>query len=150
MGEDAGRHLGVGGGGELVTLFLKVGAQDVGVDKVAVVSEGELAIRALNTEGLGVLDTAGAGGGVAVVAYRDVAGEVTEVFLIEDLGDEAHSEVEVDAVSVGCGYTCALLPSVLERIESVESDPGDVFAGSIDPEDAAIFPGAGQHAYLLP
>jgi hypothetical protein len=58
--------------------------------------------------------------------------------------------VEVNAVSVGCGYTCALLPSVLERIESVESDPGDVFAGGLDPEDAAIFPGAGQHAYLLP
>jgi hypothetical protein len=150
VGEDAGHHLRVGGSGELVPLFLQVGAEEISIDKITVVGEGKLAVGALHAEGLGILDAAGAGGGVAVVAYRDVAGEMTKVFLIEDLGDETHSEVEVDAVSVGCGYACALLPSVLERIESIEGDPGDVFAGSIDPEDAAILPGTGQHAYLLP
>ena len=104
----------------------------------------------LHAEGLGVLDAAGAGGGVAGVADGDVAGEVAKVFLVEDLGDEAHAGLEVDAVSVGCGDACALLAPVLERIESEESDPGDVFAGSIDPEDAARLPGTGQHTYLLP
>jgi hypothetical protein len=84
------------------------------------------------------------------VAYGDVAGEMAQVLLIEDLGDEAHSEVEVETVAVGCGYACALLPPVLERIESEEGDPGDVLPGSVDSEDAAGLPGTRQHTHLLP
>jgi hypothetical protein len=116
MGEDAGHDLGVGGGGELVALIFEVGAEHVGVDEVAVVAEGDLAVRAVDAEGLGVLYAAGAGGGVAVVTDGDVAAEVTEVFFVEDLGDEAHAELGMEVVAVGCDDTGALLASVLERI----------------------------------
>ena len=58
--------------------------------------------------------------------------------------------VAVEFVAVGCDDSRALLASVLERVQAVEGHPCGVFAGSIDPEDAAILPGTGQHTYLLP
>ena len=149
-GEDAGDDLGVGRGGELVALLLQVGAQRLGVDEVAVVAEGDLAVGAGDAERLGVLQAAGAGRRVAVVADGDVAAEVTEVLFVEDLGDEAHAGVDVKLVAVGCGDARALLASVLERVEAVEGHSCHVFVGGVDAEDAAVLPGTGVQTYLLP
>jgi hypothetical protein len=62
-----------------------------------------------------------------------------KVFLLEDLRDETHVLVDFDAITIGGGDACALLTSMLKRIESKKGDPGDIFAGGIDPEDAARF-----------
>ena len=95
------------------------------------------AVGAVDEEGLGVLDAAGAGGGVAGVADGGEALEMQKVFLLEDLRDEAHVLVDDDALAVGCGDACALLTSMLQSIETEEGDSGDVFSRGIHPEDAA-------------
>ena len=136
--EQLGGDLGVGGAGELVALVFEVVAQELGVDDVAVVAQRERAVGAVDADGLGVLLAAGAGGGVAGVADGDVAGEVAEVVLLEDLRDEAHAAVHVDAEAVGGGDAGALLAAVLEGVEAVEGDAGDVFVRRVDAEDAAL------------
>ena len=49
-----------------------------------------VAVGAVDEEGLGVLDAAGAGGGVAGVADGGEAPQMQKVFLLEDLRDETH------------------------------------------------------------
>ena len=70
---------------ELAALGFELGAQQVGVDDVAVVAQGDRAVGAFDEEGLGVFDAAGAGGGVARVADGGEALEMQKVFLLEDL-----------------------------------------------------------------
>ena len=144
-GEDAGHDLGVGRRRELVALLLQVGAQRLGVDEVAVVAERDLAVGAGDAERLGVLQAAGAGRRVAGVADGDVAAEVAEVLFVEDLGDEAHAEVAVELMTVGCDDSRALLASMLERVQAVEGHSCRVFVGGVDAEDAAVLPGTGAH-----
>ena len=50
-------------------------AQLARVDEVAVVADGDLAVRAVDEERLGVLELALAGGRIARVADGDVAGQ---------------------------------------------------------------------------
>ena len=84
------------------------------------------------------------------MADGDVAAKVAEVLFVEDLGDEAHAEVAVEFVAVGCDYSRALLASVLERVQAVEGHSCRVFIRGVDAEDAAVLPGTGVHTYLLP
>jgi hypothetical protein len=46
--------------------------------------------------------------------------------------------VHVDAEAIGCGDAGALLTTMLQSIDSVESDAGYVFIGRVDAEDAAL------------
>ena len=70
--------------------LLQLPAQGQGVDHVAVVAQGQLAVGAAGENGLGVAEDARAGGGVSGVAYGNVAGEAFEVLLAEGLRHEAH------------------------------------------------------------
>jgi hypothetical protein len=133
-----------------VAFLFHVGAKGLSVDEVAVVAESDFAVGAGDAERLGVLQAARAGGRIPIVADGYLAAEVTEVLFIEDLGDEAHAEVAVELMTVGCDNPRALLASVLERVQAVEGHSCRVFIGSVDAEDAAIFPGTGVHTYLLP
>src|SRR5439155_24853307 len=133
-----GRDFSVGGTGELVALVLEVVAEKLGVDQVAVVPHRERAVCAVDANGLGVLLAAGAGSGVASVADRGVTRQVAEVVLLEDLRDEAHAAMQVDAESVGRGDAGALLAAVLEGIDAVEGDAGYIFTGRVDAEYAAL------------
>ena len=63
----------------------ELGAQEIGVDDVAVMAEGDGAVRAFDQKRLSVFDSAGAGGGVARVARSREAPEIQKVFLLEDL-----------------------------------------------------------------
>src|SRR4030042_1501559 len=110
----------------------------LGVEQVAVVAQGELAMLSLHVHRLGVLDAAGAGGGVAVVADGHEAGKERQVVLIEHLGDQAHSGANVDAASVACGDAGALLAAVLEGVDTVEGDPCYVFVRREHAEDATL------------
>jgi hypothetical protein len=60
-----------------------------------------------------------------------------KVFLLEDLRNEPHLFVDLDAVTISGGDACALLPSMLESIEAKKGDPGDIFIRGINPKDAA-------------
>jgi hypothetical protein len=69
-----------------------------------------------------------------------------KVFLLEDLCDESHVLADSELISVGCGYACAFLPSMLECIKTEESQPGDVFVWREHPENAASLSEALQTA----
>src|SRR5690606_355441 len=104
-----------------------------------VVGNGEFAMEALQAEGLGVAGGAGSGGRVARVPNGGVAGQRLERFLREDLRDQAHVCVEVEATAVRARDARGLLPAMLERMEAKEGEARHIFAGSEDSEDAALF-----------
>ena len=91
LGEQMEDDLAVDGGLENGAALLEFVAQQGGVDEVAVVPDGELAAAAIGHERLGVLDVAGAGGGIADVADGAGAFETLEIAGVEDLRDEAHA-----------------------------------------------------------
>ena len=62
-----------------------------------------------------------------------------KVFLLEDLRDETHVFAYVYGVAISCGDACALLPSMLQSIETKESYPGDVLRRSVYSKNAAGF-----------
>ena len=68
LGEEVEDDLAIDGGLEDGATLLKLLAEEGGVDEVPVMADGELAATALAHERLGVLDVAGAGGGIADVA----------------------------------------------------------------------------------
>ena len=131
-----------------VPVVLEFFVEALGVDQVAVVGEGQRAVRAFDVDRLGVLLLAGAGGGVAGVADGDVAGEVAEVVLIEDLGDEAHARADVESWSVSGGDSGAFLAAVLECVDAVEGGAGYVLARGVHPEDAAFVLPDGARQWL--
>jgi hypothetical protein len=110
----------------------------LGVDYVAVVSEGDRAVRAFDVDRLGVLVAAGAGGGVSRMADRDVAGKLAEVLFVKDLRDQAHACAVVDAMAVCSSDAGALLAAVLQGVDAVEGDARYVFIGCENTEDATF------------
>jgi hypothetical protein len=114
------------------------------------VAEGDLPVGPFDDKGLGVLDAAGAGRRVARVADGGEALKMLQVFLLEDLRDKAHAFVNLKGGEwwFGCvlagfedggSYACTFLTSMLQSIEAEKGDPGDIFVGCVDPEDAAGF-----------
>jgi hypothetical protein len=59
--------------------------------------------------------------------------------LLEDLRDEAERALRDDVAPVlGGGDARRLLAAVLQREKGEVREPGDVLAGRVDPEDAAL------------
>ena len=110
-----------------------------GVDDVAVVGEREFQVWAMRDDGLSVDDAVRAGGRVASVSYRDVAGQVEEMIVFEPLPDESHRGAIVDSGAVGGGDAGALLSAVLEGVYAEERHAGDVFSAMINADDTAGF-----------
>lgn len=71
-----------------------------------------------------------------------------KVFLLEDLRDETHVFAYRDALAIGGGDPCTLLPPMLEGIKSKKCDSGNVFMRGINPKDAAGLVEALQKALL--
>jgi hypothetical protein len=66
--------------------------------------------------------------------------EEGEVLFVEDLRDEAHAGADRETVATAAGCdSSAFLTSMLERVKTVEGEPGYVFAWSVDPKDATGF-----------
>jgi len=130
-------HLGVGGRAEASTLGEEPGAELARVREVAVVAERDRSRAALLDDRLSVRPVRGAGGGVARVSDRDLAGEPAQLLLAEDLGDETHVAKCGDAAFVRDGDPGRLLAAVLQREEPEVREPGDVAVGCVDAEDPA-------------
>ena len=112
--------------------------QDGGVGEVAVVGQGDPAPGGVGLERrLGVLPAGAAGGRVAGVADRQVPLEGGQRRLVEDLADQAHLLVDEHAAPVGDGHAGRLLATVLEGVEPVEDEVGDLLPRSPHPEDPA-------------
>ena len=112
-------------------------AQLAGVDEVAVVADGDLAVGAVDEERLRVLELALAGGRVAGVPDRDVAGKRLERLLVERFGDLAHRARDAELLAVGGGDAGALLSAMLKRVEAEVGEIGRLGVPE-DPEDAAL------------
>ena len=109
------------------------------VDEVAVVRQQERTDRGvLEQHRLRVGEPGAAGGAVARVADGDVAVEVVERLLVEDLGHQPHLLDHVHLVAVADPDARRLLAAVLERVQPEVREVGDVLARVVDPEEAAL------------
>ena len=136
--DEVGQNLAVGGRLEEASLVLEILAQQLRVDDVAVVRQGEVARVVAEEEGLDVLRTAAARGRIAHVADGHAAAQGGELRLVEDLG---HQSGSLDAAEVLPGVdghdAGALLPAVLQGVESVVGQRGRI-GHPVDTEDAAL------------
>ena len=130
--------LGVGGGLEEGALALELGADVAEVDQVAVVRDGDEALGGLDADGLRVEQRGVAGGGVAGVADGEIAGELLQDFVGEDVGDQAHALDVREVMAVGGGDAGGLLPAMLQRVEH-EVDLARGFGVGVDGDYAAFF-----------
>ncbi len=130
-------ELAVGAGQRLDHL-----AQVGGVDQVAVVAQRDRAVGGGAERRLRVVPGAGAGGGVARVADRQVPLERVQRGLVEDLRDQAHVLVDQDLAAVAHRDAGRLLAAVLEGVEAEVGQLGDVLTGRPDTEDPARVLGA--------
>ena len=112
-------------------------AQLGGVGEVAVVGQRDRAAGVAAEGGLGVLPGRAAGRGVAAVADREVAAQRRERALVEHLGHQPHVLVDEQPLAVGGRDPGRLLPAVLQGVEPVVGQLGDVLTGGPDAEDAA-------------
>src|SRR5258708_12161026 len=71
---------------------------------------------------------------------RDVPVQGTQHTLVEHLGHQAHVLVDDDPRAVADGDAGRLLAAVLQCVETVVGELGDVLAGGPDPEYATCFP----------
>ena len=62
---------------KVVAFLQQFFAEMFGVDDIAVMGDGHDIIAAADDDRLGVADAAGTGGGIAVMTYGDIAGELT-------------------------------------------------------------------------
>ena len=96
----------------------EVGAEGLGVRQVAVVRQRERAFAIARENWLRVRDDRRAGGGVARVTDRDVAGETGHDLLAEDVGDESHATMRPgDASSIHRDHASRFLAAMLEAVE---------------------------------
>ncbi len=143
-GRDAG-HLGADQPG-----LAGAGGQLGGVDEVAVVAERDTGARGGVAEHrLGVLPGGGAGCRVTAVPDRDVAFHGGQGLLVEHLADQAQVFEHQHLGAVGDGDPGSLLPAVLQCVEAVVGELGNVLAGCPDAEYAALFAGGVFHLGLL-
>jgi hypothetical protein len=71
------------------------------------------------------------------MADGDVALQRAQLFLIKDLGDQAHLFVQIGSQAVRHSDPRALLSSVLKSIQPKEGDAGYGLTSGIDAKDAA-------------
>ena len=124
---------------ELVELDGHLGDQLLqlaGVGQVAVVAQRDGSVGGGPEGRLGVVPGAGAGRGVARVTDREVALERRERGLVEDLRDQAHVLVDEDLAAVADRDAGRLLAAVLQRVEAVVGQLGDVLPRRPHTEDA--------------
>ena len=142
VGEERGQELRVGAGGEAAAPALELLEELARVDEVAVVADGERPPRPEAERRLGVLPDRGAGGRVAAVGDREVAGERRDPPLVEDLADHAQVLVDHQVAAVGDADAGRLLAAVLEREQRGRGDGRGLVAavGQDDADDAAHQP----------
>jgi hypothetical protein len=140
-GDEVDDDLGVGRGGEDRPRRLELVPEQLGVDEVAVVRDRDRAPRVLHREGLGVLEVRGARRRVADVADGGAALQPREHVRREDVRDEPHLAVDVEALAVGGDDPGRLLAAVLERVEPEVGVVRGVLelAEGPDPEDSTLF-----------
>lgn len=134
-----GKDFAVGRGLEEGSVVLKVAAELLGIHYVSVVCDGEIAGVVVEEEGLDVLDSASACGGVTHVAYGHIARQALDVAAVENLCDKAFSLDSVEFAAIVTGHDSAsFLASVLQGVKSVIHQIGGIL-NSVNAEYTTFF-----------
>ena len=136
-GDEVEQQLGVARALEDRALALELGADLLRVDEVPVVGDRDGADRALEVEGLRVLDPRLAGSRVAGVADGRVTRQLLQGLCVEHVRNEAHPFVEEDLALVEGGDAGRLLPAVLKGMDAEVREIGGLGMAK-DAEDAAL------------
>ena len=119
-----------------------------GVHEVAVVADGDLAVRAFDQDRLRVLEPAVTRGGIPHVAHGARSGQPRERVLVEAVGHVAHRLVGDQPRAVRGGDTGALLPAMLQGVEA-EIRQVRGLGVAVDAEDAAFLAKLVKHVWVL-
>ena len=111
-------HFAVGGGLEDRAVGFEFVAHHLGVDQIAVMRKRQVAKGKIDDERLRVLEIAGAGGRVAVMADRRAAWKSLQPVLGKHIGHQAHGLFLVKLLPVVGDDAGALLPPMLERVQA--------------------------------
>ena len=114
----------------------QLGAQFRGIDEIAVVAQGNLAVRAFDQERLGIDDPAVAGCRVMDMTNRGPSDQAGQYSFVKDVADVTHGPREAQAAIVGDRDASALLPAVLLRVQAQVGNVGRVLV-AVNPKDAA-------------
>ena len=118
-GDQVDDHLGVAGRLEQRARLDQPAAQQHGVGEVAVVADGEAAEGEVGEQRLDVAQHAGAGGRVAGMADRGVAGQALDHrAAAERVADQADRAVAVEVRAVEADDAGRLLAAMLQRVQA--------------------------------
>lgn len=121
------------------------GGKGSGIDQISVVAQRNTgASGGVAEHGLGVLPRRVPGGGVTTVPDGDMALHGRQRLLVEHLADQAEVFEDQHLGAVGDGDPGGFLAAMLQRVQAVVGEFGDVFTRGPDPEDTALFPGRVQ------
>ncbi len=132
------QHLGVARRLEDGSLPHEVVAQLLGVDEVAVMADGDLAVGAVDDDRLRVVEPAVARRGVPDVADGTRPGEPRNRSLVEGVGHLAFRLAHLQPAPVRRGDAGALLAAMLQRVQAEVREVGGLRM-TVDAEDAALF-----------
>ena len=130
-------HFGVAGGLENGAAMFESAAQLAGIGEIAVVRQGQLALVAIDDDGLRVGERGVAGGGVARVAHGRGAGQAGEHLGLKDLLHQAHALFQVQRGAIGRDDAGRFLAAVLQGVEPQIGELGG-FGMAEDAADTAV------------
>ena len=130
-------HFGVAGGLEDRAAMFERAAQLAGVGEIAVVRQRQLALVAIDDDGLRVDQRSVAGGGVARVADGGGAGQPREHRGLKDFLHQAHAFFEMQRGAVGGDDAGGFLAAMLQGVESQIGELGG-FGMAEDAADTAV------------
>ncbi len=110
-------HFGIAVGLENRAAVLELAAPLGGVGEVAVVAERDLALVAIDHDGLGVEERLVAGGGVTGVADGQAARQLCKHTRLKNFFDLAHRAVHVQLFAVARNDARRLLAAMLQRVQ---------------------------------
>ncbi len=110
--------LSVAGGLKDRALGLQPAADLPRVHQIAIVGQRNHALVAVHHDGLGVQQRRISGGGIAVVTDGNIAAEGLKHGLVEDVGDQTHSPMRAQALTVGRDNSGGLLSAMLQLVQT--------------------------------
>ena len=113
--EDPRQHLAVARGIKMLAVGLHLRPKFLGIDEVAVVSDGNFADEALAIDGLCVAKNAGSGGAVSGVTDPHVSWEGVQHLFVEDVGHQPHVFVKAHLGTIADGNARRFLAPMLKR-----------------------------------
>src|SRR5215469_1521576 len=118
--------------------MLELRADIVGVDNVAVVRQRDFSLAALHANRLRVQQRRIAGGRVAGMSDGKRTRKSSKTLAGEDIGDQSHGLMQLDAFAIRRSNTRRLLPAMLQRVQAEVSELGS-FGVAVNRSHSALF-----------